>query len=423
MVHVVYNNDEENVSDEQIQSQLDVLNEDFQLLNTIDTFWADVIGNPEMEFCLATRDQYGNATCGITRTYTDSTVFKIQTSIKDESTGGISGWPATDYMNMFICDIYNLRGYATFPDAEDSIDGIVIDYLYFGRGEQFTYGDPEYNLGRTGTHEVGHWLRLSHIWGDGGCNIDDGISDTPTSPGPNYGCAVGSLACYGDSLNMVQNYMDYSNDSCMYMFSEDQVALMRKAFASAGSRVSITESNGCDIPGENELTFELHFGEFPQDISWDLRDDLDNILESDGDFDPGDETLNIPPPLANDSIFYEWDLPDGTYTLTIYDSYGDGFPDGYYEINSIYNEVVLTGPDVFTYEISADFTVENTEFRFLGSESDDWYDPKNWNKLAVLDKCYEGDIFIESDCVVDTLTIDMEKNISIINNATLTIQE
>lgn len=90
--HVVYNNEEENLSDEQIMSQLEVLNEDFQLLNTdIDTFWADEIANAEMEFCLATRDQYGNATCGITRTYTDSTVFKIQTSIKDESTGGISG--------------------------------------------------------------------------------------------------------------------------------------------------------------------------------------------------------------------------------------------------------------------------------------------------------------------------------------------
>lgn len=140
--HVLYNNDEENLSDEQIQSQLDVLNEDFQLLNTdIDTFWADVIGNAEMEFCLATRDKYGNPTCGITRTYTDSTVFTLQSSPKDESTGGISGWPATDYLNVFICDIANLRGYATFPNAVDSIDGIVIDYLSFGRGVEWAYTD------------------------------------------------------------------------------------------------------------------------------------------------------------------------------------------------------------------------------------------------------------------------------------------
>lgn len=154
-----------------------------------------------------------------------------------------------------------------------------------------------------------------------------------------------------------------------------------------------------------------------------MRDDLDNILESDGDFDPGDENLNIPPPLANDSIFYEWDLPDGTYTLTIYDSYGDGFPDGYYEIKTIYNTIVISGPGTFDDELSIPFTLDNAEFRFLGTINDDWYNTENWNRLGYPHDCYEGDIFIESDCVVDTLTIDMEKNISIINNATLTIQE
>ena len=77
---------------------------------------------------------------------------------------------------------------------------IVIDYLSLGRGDEFTFSDPKYSLGRTGTHEVGHWLRLTHIWGDGNCDIDDGISDTPAASGPNYGCNVGSLACYIFSL-------------------------------------------------------------------------------------------------------------------------------------------------------------------------------------------------------------------------------
>lgn len=278
-------------------------------------------------------------------------------------------------------------------------------------------------MGRTGTHEVGHWLMLTHIWGNGGCDVHDGIPDTPTHSGPNFNCAEGTTACSEDSLQMVQNYMDYSDDSCMYLFTNDQVGLMRKAFNSQGSRVSITESNGCDIPAGNEVVFELHFDEFPQDISWELLNSLDEIIASDGDFDPGNETLNIPPPLANESIFYEFDLPDDDYTLTFYDSYGDGFPDGYYEIKTIYNTIVISGTGTFDDELSIPFTLDNAEFRFLGTINDDWYNTENWNRLDYPQDCYEGDIFIESDCVVDILTIDMEKNISIINNATLTILE
>jgi len=423
VVHVVYNNEAENISDEQIYSQIDVLNEDFQNSISAPLMWHEVAGNPEMEFCLATRDKYGNSTCGITRTYTDSTEFYIQTSIKDESTGGISGWPATDYMNLFICDIAGLRGYATFPDAQDSIDGIVIDYLSVGRGEEFTFDSPRFNLGRTGTHEVGHWLRLSHIWGDGGCDIDDGISDTPSAPGPNFGCAVGSPACRDDSLNMVQNYMDYSDDSCMYLFTLNQVNLMRKAFDPLGSRVSILSSNGCQTPAQNEVYFKLRFDEYPQDITWELLDSSNNIVASDGNFDPGDEAMNIPPPLANDSLTYVLDVPDGDYVLSFYDSFEDGFPDGSYEIKTVYGDVVISGPGTFTNELSIPFTLENTKYRFLGTQSADWYNPENWNKLAVPNDCYDDDIIIEADCNVDKLTLDQQITLTIRNSAHLTIQE
>lgn len=107
VVHIVYHTDEQNISDEQIYSQLEVLNEDFGSVISAPAMWHEVAANPQMRFCLATRDINGNATCGITRTYTDSVDFYIQTSIKDESTGGISGWPATDYLNIFVC---NIRG-------------------------------------------------------------------------------------------------------------------------------------------------------------------------------------------------------------------------------------------------------------------------------------------------------------------------
>jgi hypothetical protein len=425
VVHVVYNNSEENVSDEQIYSQLQVLNEDFNSVITAPAQWSDVAANPQMEFCLATRDMYGNATCGITRTYTDSTEFVIQTSVKDESTGGISGWPAREYMNIFVCDIRNVRGYATFPDAEDSIDGIVIDYLSFGRGAEFNFSDPtRYHLGRTGTHEVGHWLRLSHIWGDGGCDIDDGIGDTPSSPGPNYGCAINSPACRGDSVNMVQNYMDYSDDACMNLFTQGQVNLMRKAFDERGSRVSILSSKGCDAPAQNEINFTINFDQFPEDISWELRNSSNMLVGSDGNFEPGDYINLVPAPLAYKSKTYTYDLPDGTYTLKFIDSFGDGFPQGSYEVKSIFDGIVISGPGTFTDMLSVSFTVDNAKYRFEGSVNNDWYNPANWNRFSPPSACYDDDIIIESmkECIVDELTLSQQKNLILRTNAKLTIR-
>ncbi len=422
VVHVVYNNEEENVSDEQIYSQLEVLNEDLRLLNTnIDTFWSDVIADAEIEFCLATQDDNGNAHCGITRTYTDSTEFRIQTSVKDESTGGISGWDAQKYMNLFVCDISNLLGYATFPDAEDSIDGIVIDYLAFGRGEGFNLL-PGHQDGRVGTHEVGHWLRLSHIWGDGGCDIDDGISDTPNADGPNIGCNFGSLACSGDSLDMVQNYMDYSDDTCMYLFTQEQVNLMRTNFSSMGSRAKIVSSKGCQPPAQNWIYFKLTFDEFPEDITWELRDSSNTIIASDGNFEPGDPSMGIPSPLANATLTYEFDFPDGDYTLSFYDSFGDGFPEGGYEIKTVFGDVVISGPGNFTTELTIPFTLENAKYRFTGPGVE-WESPGNWNRKSVPSECYEGDIIIESNCEADSISLSENRNIIIRNNAQLSVRQ
>ena len=435
VVHIVYNTEAENISDEQIYSQLEVLNEDFNSVITAQAQWSDVAANPEMEFCLASRDIYGNATCGITRTYTDSTEFKIQTSIKDESTGGVSGWPATDYLNVFVCDIPNLRGYATFPDAEDSIDGIVLDYLSFGRGAEFVFDSPRFSLGRTGTHEVGHWLRLSHIWGDGNCDIDDGISDTPSAIGPNFGCLINTAACRGDSVNMVQNYMDYSDDACMNLFTQGQVNLMRKAFDERGSRVSILSSKGCQAPAENEISFSLSFHEFPQDIRWELRNSADDIVKSDGPFAAGDEATNEPPPLANKDTVYTLDIPDGAYTLKLYDSFADEVCvdseispcNGFYEIKTIYNNIVVSGPGPgrFIGVLTVPFSVSNTstKYKFNGNVSSDWYNRKNWNKLNLPDECYDDNITVENNCEVKSLSISQQRNLIIKENATLTVRQ
>lgn len=162
VVHLLYNSDEENVPVAQIQSQIDVLNEDFRRLNSnADDTWPQA-GDAELEFELSEYNPEGFRTNGITRTYTDSTVFRIPTSIKDESSGGISPWDSRSYLTIYVCGISGLLGFATAPGGQDSIDGIAKDYKSFGRGDAYLLR-PGSNLGRVGTHEVGYWLRLRHI--------------------------------------------------------------------------------------------------------------------------------------------------------------------------------------------------------------------------------------------------------------------
>ncbi|MCB9276985.1 MAG: T9SS type A sorting domain-containing protein [Lewinellaceae bacterium] len=254
VVHVVWNTASENISDAQVISQIDVLNEDFRRLNSdaSDTpaMFQSVAADSEIEFCLATVDPNGNPTSGITRTQTSSTSFSTNNNVKFTSSGGHNAWPAGQYLNIWVCDLSGgLLGYAQFPGGSASTDGVVCDYLYFGTIGTAT---PPFHLGRTATHEVGHWLNLRHIWGDGGCSVDDFVSDTPlagsanftgepcTFPGPNT-CSTGA----GDQPDMFQNYMDYSDDGCMNIFTLGQKARMRALFDTGGARQSILSSQAC----------------------------------------------------------------------------------------------------------------------------------------------------------------------------------
>ena len=180
VVHVVYYNNTENISDQQIFSQIDILNEDFRRLNsdTINTpaAFQSVAADTEIEFCLATRDPNGNPTNGITRTSTNQTSFSTNDGVKYSSSGGKDAWNTSKYLNMWVCDLSGgLLGYAQFPGGTASSDGVVCDYAYFG--DIGTASSP-YDLGRTTTHEVGHWLNLRHIWGDSNCG-NDFCNDTP----------------------------------------------------------------------------------------------------------------------------------------------------------------------------------------------------------------------------------------------------
>ena len=245
VVHVVYNTASENISDAQVLSQLEVLNEDFRRLNAdASSTLAEFVGvaaDCEIEFCLATTDPNGNPTTGITRTSTTKTSFTTDDKVKYTSQGGHDAWDRNSYLNLWVCDLGSgLLGYAQFPGGAAATDGVVCDYQAFGNTGAAA---APFNLGRTATHEVGHWLNLRHIWGDGGCGVDDFCADTPSSDGPNYGCNLGTISC--GTKDMVQNYMDYTDDDCMNIFTQDQKSRMQAVLAPGGARYSLLSSDGC----------------------------------------------------------------------------------------------------------------------------------------------------------------------------------
>lgn len=242
VVHIVYNTEQQNISQSQIESQMKVLNDDFRRLNADkNNNWSQA-ADIEVEFCLATIDPNGNATNGVTRTSTTVTEFGVDNDqIKSDATGGKSPWSPSEYLNMWVGPIESgILGYAQFPGGPAATDGVVMGYQYFGTEGTAT---APFNLGRTTTHEVGHYLNLFHIWGDGPCGEDDLVEDTPESDAANYGCESGHVSC--GSADMVENYMDYSDDACMNLFTEGQKTRMRALFAAGGARASLVNSGKC----------------------------------------------------------------------------------------------------------------------------------------------------------------------------------
>ncbi|MEO0338241.1 MAG: M43 family zinc metalloprotease [Bacteroidota bacterium] len=257
VVHVVWYEEEENISEAQIQSQLDVLNEDFRKLNTnfsdgpmpFQALAADI----EIEFCLASFDPDGNPTNGITRRETFIEGIGGSDDLYYDDYGDIATWDPDRYINIWVCQMGedDGLGFAYIPGTADppETDGIVIGHQYFGTVG--TAADTEdYNLGRTATHEMGHYFNLEHVWGpeDGGCNEDDFVADTPPQFTESEGCL--SFPSYDDCTDsgngiMFNNYMDYSDDRCATMFTQGQK--MRMLAALNGPRSSLLSSNACGL--------------------------------------------------------------------------------------------------------------------------------------------------------------------------------
>ncbi len=255
VVHVVYKTAAQNVSNAQIQSQIDVLNEDFRALNAdiipINHPFGGVVADCNIEFCLASVDPQGNPTSGITRTVTaaDDYAGSNQDDVKFTSAGGHDNWDPTRYLNIWVCNLGNqLLGYATFPDeltTSPDLDGVVINYTAFGVGGS---SSSPTDLGRTATHEIGHWLFLYHIWGDATCG-DDLVSDTEQAEAENYGCpsfpSNANNSCgAGANGEMFMNYMDYVDDNCMNMFTVGQGNRMHSAISNY--RSGLVSSGACN---------------------------------------------------------------------------------------------------------------------------------------------------------------------------------
>lgn len=268
VVHVIWNDPIENVSDAQIYSQIEVLNEDFRLLNAdsleeTHPFWF-YSTDAQIEFCLATRDPNGNPTSGITRTQTTEVAWLDEDFdlIKSTADGGRDNWDPNQYLNIYVVNLDgSTLGFASFPDElsfNPDNDGVVIRYEAFGYLGTAGSGDFSVNDGgRTATHEVGHWLNLRHIWGDDFCG-DDFVDDTEPAEDANYGCpdfphrdfnTCGS----GEDGEMYMNYMDYVDDNCMNMFTSGQVERMYAALE--GPRAELLTSQGCQSPTSVQRVF------------------------------------------------------------------------------------------------------------------------------------------------------------------------
>lgn len=260
VVHVVYNEPIENIHDEQIHNQIDRLNKDFRRLNeditSVPPVWNSIATDSRIEFKLACMDPEGNKTNGITRTKTYQEVFEIDDDpntsekIKYSIEGGKDAWDSTRYLNIWICNLgESLLGYAQFPRGDLSTDGVVINHWVFGaNGSASSRHNPlgrAFNMGRTATHQIGHWLDCYHIWGDetifdDPCSRDDNVADTPNQRGPNSGDLTFpnfTEACHdtGPNGTMFMNYMDCTNDQSRYMFTIGQVIRMHATLSNARS--------------------------------------------------------------------------------------------------------------------------------------------------------------------------------------------
>lgn len=272
VVHVIHNGEAQgvgtNISDSQIQSQIEVLNEDYKRLNAdsvnIPAEFKSLYSNIGFEFVLAKRDPDGHITNGITRVEGVKSSWDPYSSSDDMLLKSQDYWPSEDYLNIWIVQSLGIYlGYAQYPESsliglsppyDAETDGVVIVYDAFGSIEKDPTANLQsrFNLGRTSTHEIGHFFGLRHIWGDGGCGVDDYVDDTPVAEDNYSGCPnLGASSTTCGSQDMFMNYMDYVDDDCMNLFTLGQKDRMVVVIENSPRRLSLTTSPALLAPCED----------------------------------------------------------------------------------------------------------------------------------------------------------------------------
>jgi len=249
VVHILYHSPEQKLTDAVVQNQIKILNEAFRKQNAdtvnIPARFKALAADCEIEFHLATSDPKRRYTNGITRRYTPIKEWEANDEMKYAAKMGTDAWDAKSYLNIWVCKLDNVSGYSSVIGGTKENEGIVLDFNAFDLNGTSAVS----NLGKTAVHEVGHWLGLKHLWGDEYCG-DDGIADTPKQSGNNVSCPSGVLISCGNGPNgdMYMNYMDFTNDDCINMFTLGQKARMLSLFNPGAVRNSLLTSKGLDAP-------------------------------------------------------------------------------------------------------------------------------------------------------------------------------
>jgi len=352
VVHVVHNNEElgtgANITDAQIMSQITVLNQDYRRMAGTPGYNENPVGaDVEIEFCMAQTNPSGGSTNGIDRISIDQESWGID-ALEDDLKA-VYNWDTSKYLNLYVCrfggDLVGVGGYG-FPPSDSGVegledfdeegipaefDGVAVDYHFFGSADLYPEGTfyPPYDKGRILTHEVGHFFGLRHIWGDGNCSATDYCDDTPAAAHQNTTCTPVDSCPNSDGMDMIENYMDYTPQACMNVFTQDQKIRMYTVIENSALRSSQVNSQACLEPelglGSNQRN---NFTIYPNPAK-----DILNITSANGLRDAAYTIYNTLGQKIKSGILHS----DNEISIQI-----DGLTQGIYSITIIGGDAVAT---------------------------------------------------------------------------------
>lgn len=419
IVHVVHNGEAvgvgANISQAQVQSQIDVINEDFRRKPDTPGFNDNPVGaDVGIEFALALRDESGN-------TLEEPGIHRVDGGLEFWEVSAINStlkpqtiWDPDQYLNMWVLNFGgendNLLGFAQFPNLSGldglnnnmgiaATDGVVMGYQFFGREGNIL---SPFDGGRTTTHEIGHWLGLRHIWGDApagenGCDFDDFCEDTPNTRAENRGCPLGNNSCgsfiFDDGDDMVENYMDYTSDACMNIFTQDQKTRMLTVLENSPRRkellnstvhlalqrpIAFISSNRQQICAGDNIQFSDNSINSPSSRQWIFTDDQDNQV---GFFDNKDPVIQF--------------NAQGSYSLTFIATNNEGADTLFLED---YISVLSSAKLPFPFQETFEQADRLTNWQIYNPDNDrTWQLANNVNSTEIGSKSLAFDNFSELD--------------------------